>query len=156
MNEEKDRDEEQQASAFKVEDRRKFTSKGEPVERDAEQSAESVPPPRQKEARPAGQEATAQREAAAQSPAEGEDAVDFSSFALSLATSAMAYLGEVPDPATGQKVENVEGAKQMIDILSMLQQKTKGNLEKDEERLINSLLYELRMKYLSKARVIKL
>ncbi|MGW8179049.1 MAG: DUF1844 domain-containing protein, partial [bacterium] len=71
------------------------------------------------------------------------------------ATTALAHLGEVADPATGEKTENLVAAKQMIDILSLLEEKTKGNLESDEERLLESLLYELRMKYLNQAKIIK-
>ena len=147
-----DKDREEVASAFKVEDRRMFTSEGEPIGTGSGQKAGQSPRrPPEPEGRPRRQEPSS----AETNPQESE-AVDFSSFVLSLATSAMAYLGEVPDPATGKKVEHLEGAKQMIDILSMLKAKTQGNLEADEERLIASLLYELRMKYLSKARVINL
>ncbi len=150
MSQEKEQD--QESSPFKVDDRRMFTQEGEPVDRRAGEPAGQAPGPSRTEAgKPVGQEGPAQ-----QAGEEEQETVDFASFVLSLATSAMAYLGEVPDPASGNKVENLEGAKQMIDILSMLQEKTKGNLDKDEDRLISSLLYELRMKYLSKARVIKL
>ncbi|MEJ2083331.1 MAG: DUF1844 domain-containing protein [Acidobacteriota bacterium] len=145
------KEKEQESSRFKVDDRRMFTPEGEPVGRGADEPKDRNPrSPATEPDRPVGQERAAER------PNQGDETVDFASFVLSLATSAMAYLGEVPDPASGKMVENLEGAKQMIDILSMLQEKTKGNLEKDEDRLISSLLYELRMKYLGKARVIKL
>lgn len=145
-----DREQDQESSRFKVDDRRMFTPEGEPVGRPTGEPAGQAA--RSSEVKPQPQ----RQEGPAEKATEGQETVDFASFVLSLATSAMAYLGEVPDPATGTKVENLEGAKQMIDILSMLQEKTKGNLEKDEDRLISSLLYELRMKYLSKARAIKL
>lgn len=149
MSEEKEQ--EKASSGFKVDDRRMFTSEGMPVDHaEGSGKAESTRGPAVGTERPA-----AARESKG-STVEDQESVDFASFVLSLATSAMAYLGEVPDPSTGQKVENLDGAKQMIDILSMLQAKTKGNLEEDEDRLISSLLYELRMKYLSKAQVIKL
>lgn len=80
-----------------------------------------------------------------------ECAIDFSSFVLSLATTAMSHLGEVPDPATGKHATSLDEAKQIIDILCMLKEKTIGNLSPEESRMIEQLLYELRMKYLSKS-----
>lgn len=74
----------------------------------------------------------------------------FSTFILSLASSGLMHLGEVPDPATGKPAENIALAKHSIDILSMLQEKTAGGLDSDETRLLEGLLYELRMKYLVK------
>ena len=68
----------------------------------------------------------------------------------------MVHLGEIPDPGTGRKSENLDTAKQMIEILSILKQKTNGNLSADEARLLDSLLYELRMKLMSKSKVVRL
>lgn len=78
------------------------------------------------------------------------DSIDFSAFVLSLATAAMSHLGEVPDPATGKTGTSLEGAKEIIDILCMLKDKTRGNLTDEEGRMLEHFLYELRMKYLSK------
>jgi len=83
-------------------------------------------------------------------PESKECAIDFSAFVLSLATTAMSHLGEVADPTTGKREMNLEGAKQTIDILCMLKEKTRGNLTGDEEQMMEHFLYELRMKYLSK------
>ena len=74
----------------------------------------------------------------------------FSTFILSLASSALVQLGEAPDPASGKMEEDITMAKHTIDILSMLQEKTQRCLDEDEKRLINGLLYELRMKYVVK------
>lgn len=74
----------------------------------------------------------------------------FSTFALSLASSALVQLGEVPDPATGEVREDLALAKHSIDILSMLQEKTSGGLDSEESRLLEGLLYELRMKFVIK------
>jgi hypothetical protein len=74
----------------------------------------------------------------------------FSTFILSLASSGLVHLGEAPDPATGRHSENISMAKHSIDILSMLQDKINNGLDKDEIRLLEGLLYELRMKYLIK------
>ena len=74
--------------------------------------------------------------------------IDFSTLVLSLATSAMMHMGLVPDPATGETHEkNLPLAHQTIDTLEMLQHKTRGNLEEEEAKLLQSVLYELRMSY---------
>ena len=73
--------------------------------------------------------------------------VTFSAFVLSIASSALAHLGEVPDPESGQTTRNLEVAKHNIDVLSMLKDKTAGNLDADDTRLIDAVLYELRLKY---------
>lgn len=78
--------------------------------------------------------------------------VTFSTFILSLASSALVQLGEVPDPETGQITENLLMGKHTIDVLTMLQEKTRACLDADERRLIDGLLYELRMKYVVKAK----
>ncbi len=76
-----------------------------------------------------------------------ETSVDFSSFIYSLSTSALYHLGEIPDPVTRKREKNLPMAKQTIDIIAMLKEKTRGNLNRDEEEMIDGILYELRMKY---------
>jgi Domain of unknown function (DUF1844) len=74
--------------------------------------------------------------------------IDFAGFVLSLATTAAVQFGDIPDPNTGQRAEpNLLAAGQMIEILTMLQAKTKGNLLPPEAQLIEDLLYELRMRF---------
>jgi hypothetical protein len=73
--------------------------------------------------------------------------VNFSSFVYSLSTSALVHLGEIPEPITEKMDKNLPLAKQTIDILGILQEKTKGNLTQEEENLLNSFLYDLRMRY---------
>lgn len=77
--------------------------------------------------------------------------VCFPTFVLSLSSSALVHLGEVPDPETGKPVENIVMAKHTIDILAMLKEKTTGNLDAEEAKLIKDMLFELRMKYVQKA-----
>jgi hypothetical protein len=60
-------------------------------------------------------------------------------------------LGEIQDPLTQQQAKNLPLAKQTIDLIGMLKEKTKGNLTPDEERLIESALYDLRMRYVKAA-----
>ena len=74
--------------------------------------------------------------------------VDFSTFVISLGTSALYHMGMVPDPETGKPVEpNLPVARQTIDTVEMLQDKTQGNLTDEESALIKNLLTELRMRY---------
>jgi hypothetical protein len=74
--------------------------------------------------------------------------VTFSSFVLTLATTAAVHFGDIVDPNTGKQGEpNLAAAAQMIELLEMLQQKTKGNLIDAEAKLIDDLLYELRMRF---------
>ncbi|EGJ48747.1 DUF1844 domain-containing protein [Desulfocurvibacter africanus] len=76
--------------------------------------------------------------------------VTFSTFILSLCSSGLVQLGEVPDPESGRTVENLDMAKHTIDILAMLKDKTSKCLEPEEERLLADILYELRVKYCAK------
>lgn len=73
--------------------------------------------------------------------------VTFSSFIYSLSTTCLVHLGEVPDPTTSQRQKNLALAKQTIDVLEMLAEKTKGNLTEEEEGLLRALLTELRVCY---------
>ena len=65
-------------------------------------------------------------------------------------------LGEVPNPYTNKKEEDLEAARHTVDILTILQEKTRGNLSKEEDQLLDSVLYELRMKFMAKTNKIKL
>ncbi len=78
--------------------------------------------------------------------------IDFSSFIYSLAHSALIQLGEEADPFTGKKGSNLHQAKETIDLLSVLEEKTKGNLTNDEDALMKNLLFNLRMKYVELAK----
>ena len=75
--------------------------------------------------------------------------VTFSTFVLSLASSALMHLGEVPDPETGRTVRNEALARNAIDVLTMLDDKTRNGLTPDESKLIRDVLYELRMKFVA-------
>jgi len=78
--------------------------------------------------------------------------ITFSSFILSLSSSALFHFGEIPDPVTNNKQKNIELAKQTIDILGLLEKKTVNNLEKDEANLLENLLYDLRMRYVNETK----
>ena len=76
--------------------------------------------------------------------------INFTTFVLSMASSAQVHLGLVPNPVSKKLEVALPLAKQTIDILEMLQVKNKGNLEEDEGKLFEQLLYELRMLYIEK------
>jgi hypothetical protein len=74
----------------------------------------------------------------------------FTAFVLSLASTAAIHFGDLPDPSSGQIAEpNLEGATQMIEILELLQEKTRGNLTAEERQVLEQVLYELRMRFVT-------
>ena len=78
--------------------------------------------------------------------------LSFTAFVLSLASTAAIHFGDIPDPMSGQTSEpNLEGASQMIEILALLEEKTRGNLTAEERQVIEQVLFELRMRYVEAA-----
>ena len=78
--------------------------------------------------------------------------LSFTAFVLSLAATAAIHFGDIADPSTGEQQEpNLEGASQMIEILSLLDQKTRGNLTAEERQVLEQVLYELRLRYVAVA-----
>ncbi len=119
-------DEKPKGGGFTVSDRRTFTEQG-------ERRPEDAAPP---------------------APAAGDDSrelppVDFHTFIISLGSSALVHLGEIERPEAGGPVKDLVMAKHTIDILEMLHTKTKGNLAAHEEKLLGSLLYDLRLRYIA-------
>ena len=132
---------------FVIKDRRIFSEEGEDSkEAEAkEDKAESAQKPVEEKVEGAQEKTEAP-------PEDKNDAaplpeVNFPTFVISLNASALVHLGAIEDPATGEKVKNLPMAKQTIDILSMLQEKTKGNLSGDEENILKNVLYDLRILY---------
>ncbi|MGE5843680.1 MAG: DUF1844 domain-containing protein [Syntrophaceae bacterium] len=130
---------------FVIKDRRRFDESGDvrpetPREEAAAKPQEPKPEP--KAAEPRTDEPKQQAQAESTFPE-----LNFATFVFSLGTSAMYHFGDFPDPVTKKAERNLEAAKQTIDILGILKDKTKGNLSDDEDRLLESLLYELRMRY---------
>jgi len=81
-------------------------------------------------------------------PAPGEPSLSFIEFVVSLASTAAIHLGDLADPESGEKFEpNLQGARQMIDILALLELKTRGNLTAEERQVIEQVLYELRVRF---------
>ena len=77
--------------------------------------------------------------------------VTFSTFVLSLASSALVHLGEVPNPETGSTAHDEALARNAIDLLTMLDDKTRNGLTPDESKLMRDVLYELRMKFVARS-----
>ena len=78
-------------------------------------------------------------------------AIDFVTFILSLSHSTLVHLGDAPDPSTGKPARSLPLAKQNIDLLALLEDKTKGNLTGEEERVLEQTLYDLRMRFVEAA-----
>ncbi len=123
---------------YKVEDRRFLHKSEEEKAKIREEEA----------AKKAAAEAQAQ---ASKSPPRGKvdplPEITFSAFLISLSSSAFIHLGDLPDPTTGEKKKDLPLAKQTIDLLGLLREKTRNNLLEDEEKLFDHLLYDLRMRY---------
>jgi len=77
--------------------------------------------------------------------------ISFTNFLFSLSTSALIQLGEIQDPIAQESAKNLPLAKQTIDLIGMLREKTKGNLTPDEDKIIDYILYDLRMRYVKAA-----
>ena len=78
--------------------------------------------------------------------------IDFSTFIMSLTSSAFYHLGDIADPETGKTETNLPAVNQTIDMLTMLKEKTKNNLNAEENKLLEQLIYELQMKYVAKTK----
>ena len=78
--------------------------------------------------------------------------VDFTTFVLSLGSSALVHLGDMSHPEAGNTSENLLLARQTIDILAMLEDKTRGNLTAEEARFLRDLLADLRLRFVERSR----
>lgn len=140
---------------FVVRDRRRFAGDGSPQDPPAAASEEEGPPP------PGASRAAADAvRGGPKGPEPAEPlgghadapAIDFTTFVFSLGSSALIHLGDAPDPDSGAVGKNLALAKETIDLLSMLQGKTRGNLSAEEDRFLASLLYDLRLRFIEAAR----
>ena len=138
--------EEMEDKGFAVKDRRRFTEAGETKEKaQPDEKAESAEPRTPEGAKPEARD----QERARETPL---PVITFSTFIFSLNTSALVHLGDYPDPATGKNEVDLPLAKQTIDLIALLEEKTRGNLTKDEESLLKHILYDLRLRYVQKTR----
>lgn len=137
---------EEKNKGFKVQDRRRFSAEGDARPEAPEDTAAKA------QSSPAAHTITEPPPAAPRNAAPRATELTFSAFVMSLSAQAMLHLGEIPDPASGQPLRDLEAAQELIDILGLLQDKTRGNLDLDESQLLTSILYGLRMKYVEVAR----
>ena len=135
-----------QAPAFKVTDRRHFTSEGEIRSGGASEPEEPESPPPQPEER-SPRESRADFE---HRPLDDPEDVSFTMLINAMAQPALLFLGEIPHPATGQPTIDPEKAKLQIDMLELLRVKCRGNLSPQEETLLEQVLYQLRMLYVAR------
>jgi hypothetical protein len=145
---------------FKVQDRRRFSAEGETKE-----GGDNDQPPASNEAieiksRPAasasepasGPQAAAEHHAASHHSSQPPPELTFAAFLWSLSEQALAALGEIPDPMSGKVTHDLVLAQQMIDIIIMLREKTRGNLDAEEQAMLKEILSGLQMKYVEMAR----
>jgi hypothetical protein len=124
---------EEEEKGFVIKDRRTFDKEGELKEEKAQEPA----PEKEKQ----------QKQKAVEEERLPLPEVNFNSLIFSLSSSAFFNLGEIADPQTGQKQKDLPMAKHSIDIIAMLQEKTKGNLNDEEAKFIDNILAELRIRY---------
>jgi len=143
---------------FKVQDRRRFSAEGETKEGGDAPSASSEPLEIKSKPSAGASETASKSQAAASHPASSHQSSEppaeltFAAFLWSLSEQALAALGEVPDPSSGQVSRDLIMAQQMIDIIAMLRDKTRGNLEPHEQAMLKEILSSLQMKYVELAR----
>lgn len=130
-------EEKQENKGFTVQDRRRFSPETGEARADAPESPQASS---QAASQPAQQTAD-------DIGANALPEIDFSTFVISLSTQALMHLGEIANPVSEKFDADISVAKQMIDILGMLKEKTHGNLNANEDRLMEGILYDLRMKY---------
>jgi hypothetical protein len=150
-------EEEEKSKGFKVQDRRRFSAEGDL--KPEHQGEEAAPEPGPSAAKGGSAKirtespGTAPAAAPAGSPeAEAGPAgeITFASFMVGLSTQALMHLGEIAEPQGGAPQVDLIAAQQLIDIVGMLQEKTRGNLDEHEQALVEEMLFELRMKYVER------
>lgn len=152
-------EEEKKGSGFQVKDRRRFTEQGEHRAADgtspgAAKASEPPPADGRPQERSTGEQEKerAERGARRRDPSAPLPDIDFPTFVLSLSSSVVIHLGLAPDPVSGERVRDLGLAKQTIDILGMLQEKTRGNLSGEEKNLMEGILYDLRLRYVEESK----
>ncbi len=128
---------------FVIKDRRHFDESG-ATRGEAEEPAKEEKPETQTEEEP---KAAVEKPGDSQTEETPLPEINFAGFIFSLSTTAMYHFGDFPDPVTNETKRNLPAAKQTIDILSILKEKTEGNLDENEKQLLEGMLFELRMRF---------
>jgi len=126
----------EEEKGFVIKDRRGFDESGE-LKKEGQQTEKTTAKEESRKTRPRAEEA--------QRPPLPE--VNFSSLIFSLCSSALLHLGEIPDPQTNEKLTDLALAKHSIDIIAMLQEKTRGNVSEEEKNFLESMLADLRLRF---------
>ncbi len=144
--------EEQEGQGFVFKDRRKIS---------LDETQEEPGPATSAGEATSSEEAPQESQSASGEPAQKTDSgsqrsallpeVNLSTFVFSLSSSALVHLGEIPEPVSNRMQQDLGLAKQIIDTLGMIDDKTRGNLDADEERLLKGVLYDLRMRFVQKS-----
>ncbi|MFW0884920.1 DUF1844 domain-containing protein [Candidatus Acidulodesulfobacterium sp. H_13] len=142
----KEKEEKNDKQQFKVVDKRRFSEDENVGESDVKPEGESAPKQDSKPVDVADKETGKESENSSEAPTFG---ADFATFIYSLNTQALLFLGKVPNPSTGKYEKDVKMAKYLIDTIEMLSKKTKGNLDENETKLVENVLYDIRMAYIS-------
>jgi hypothetical protein len=135
-------EEKEEKKDFVVKDRRIFAEGRQDNEEKEEKETPPVEEKKEERIKEAGEASEAETQEAFQFPE-----INFATFVASLNASALLHLGAIEDPSSGTKNKNLPLAKQTIDILNMLQEKTVGNLSEEEGSLLKNILYDLRIMY---------
>ncbi|MDY0187994.1 MAG: DUF1844 domain-containing protein [Syntrophus sp. (in: bacteria)] len=133
-------EEEKQEKSFVVKDKRMFNESG-------EQRTQEDPKPESPPKASGGPEAGPSGRQPEEEDYQPLPEITFLNFILSLSTTVLFHFGDFPDPVTREIQKNLPAAKQTIDILSLLKDKTKGNLDDHEKSLLDEILFELKMRY---------
>jgi len=128
---------------FKVEDRRRFSPQGDPRPDATDAPVADEQPPKA---------TIADATESPKNPPPQIPELTFSTFTISLSTQALVHLGEIPSPLGEPSSPDLPAAQQLIDILGMLEEKTRGNLDAAEHGLLESVLYDLRLRFVEQAK----
>lgn len=134
---------EEEEKGFQIRDRRAYLKEPDPEKRSEKAHDPKPASPQNREAQTASSKQARQPDLSAETALP----VNFSSFILSLATSALIHLGEEVNPSTGERSVELPSARQVIDLIALLEEKTKGNLTPEEENLLQQILFTLRLKF---------
>jgi hypothetical protein len=145
-------DERDERGGIRVTDRRRFSETGEPRDEAGHATEQAAEGPGDAHDPPSDEAAAAAKSAADAAGSAAGPPVSFSTFILGLSTQALMHLGEVEHPITGHKERDLPAAKHVIDVLGVLSAKTSGNLDSAERALMESVLYDLRMRYVDLVR----
>lgn len=141
-------EEQESGRGFRVQDRRRFASStGEERVEGTEQKPDEFP-----EQNDLNAEQTAGRGGAYAAKDQAHDPISFSGFILGLTTQALMFMGEIAHPQDQTQTSDLGAARQMIDLLAMLKEKTKGNLDAAEDAMLKNALFDLRIRYVEIAK----